>query len=65
MFTVPNCSGITVGEWIDNGRNIVLGWQNGSVLCYDIKSDLIEFREENLPSVYRVIDEMIQEANHI
>ena len=32
---------------------------------YDIKSDLIEFREENLPSVYRVIDEMIQEANHI
>lgn len=65
MFTVPNCTGITVGEWIENGRKILLGCQNGSVLCYDIKSDLIEFREENLPSVYRVIDEMIQEANHI
>ena len=65
MFTVPNCNGITVGEWIENGRKILLGCQNGSVLCYDIKSDLIEFREENLLSVYRVIDEMIQEANHI
>lgn len=43
---------------------MIIGTQGGVLLSYDIKTDIIEFREDQIPLVYRLIEEMIQETKH-
>lgn len=43
---------------------MIIGTQGGVLLSYDIKSDIVEFREDQIPAVYRLIEEIIQEASH-
>lgn len=49
-----------MAEWCDNGKRIIVGTQDGLILYYDIKQDVVEFREEYFNDVIRIIDELIQ-----
>ena len=59
---VEKGEGISTVEWCDNGKRILVGLQDGAVLLYDIKPELVEFKEEWMTDVNHVVDEMIQIA---
>ena len=62
VLQVESGKGIACAEWCENGKKLLVGLQEGGILLYDIKTELVEFREEWMIDVNRVVDEMIQIA---
>ena len=54
---------VTCLRWSDNGRSLLVGTEGGRILVLEMKTELVEIREEGYAMMNRLVDEWIQDLN--
>ena len=58
-----SAGGVTCLRWSDNGRSLLVGTEGGRILVLEMKTELVEIREEGYAMMNRLVDEWIQDLN--